>query len=419
LVRRFESSVPQVAKAITDQIWAEIAGYAGLKDASARAEVEEAAARNVAAFIKALGEGRDIPRRDIDALAVVGETRAFQGVPLEDVLRAFRMVGRVLWDHFAHELSGPEGPSMEVAIQLSGTLMRFTDELASAVAHHYSVAQRQIVRRQEGARREFLHDLLLGSYSAPDEMVERARLFGYDLARPYTGVVAVRDENGGGDDEVIVSRALDRLAETLRTAGQPMVDRRGGQTIGLIALASGSDLKASEIGRLIVEELGEGWRVGVGGPYPSLEGCRRTYLEAREALEIGTALDPHEHVYPFENYLLYRFLRSDSALVERFVEAVVGALIDHDRRRRSELIKTLDAYLSTDASAKEAGRRLYAHPHTVTYRLRQIERLTGRSLRDPEDKLHLHLAVKALRLIRGAAAAAAADEPPAALRASS
>jgi purine catabolism regulator len=45
-----------------------------------------------------------------------------------------------------------------------------------------------------------------------------------------------------------------------------------------------------------------------------------------------------------------------------------------------------------------AGETLFAHPHTVSYRLRQMERLTGWSLRDPEDKLRLQLALRAYRL---------------------
>ncbi|MCA1840756.1 MAG: hypothetical protein LC723_10570, partial [Actinobacteria bacterium] len=280
LVRRFESQVPQVARDITDRIWAEIPGYAALNEVSHRHEVEEAAARNVAAFVRALGEGKDLSKRDIDALGVVGEQRAQQAIPLEDVLRAFRMVGRVLWDHLAEQLTGPSGPPMEVAIELGGTLMKFTDQISSAVANRYSVTQRSLVRQQEAARREFLHDLLLGSYTSVDHMLERSRSFGYDLARPHIAVVVACDgsETDAAKTELELSRALDRLGERLKTAGQPMVDRRGGQAIGLLALAPGNSPKASVVAGLLSDELGDEYSIGVGGPYPSLEGCRRSYL---------------------------------------------------------------------------------------------------------------------------------------------
>jgi sugar diacid utilization regulator len=398
LTRRFENRVPEVARAITDEIWTDIPSYSAL-GAEGRRDVEEAAARNVKSFIRALGEGHELARREIDALGEVGDRRAHQGIPLEDVLRAFRAVGRVLWDYLARDLAEASAP-MESAIQVGGILMRFTDQISSSVAHHYSIAQRSIVRQQEAARREFLHDLLLGTYLSPEGMLERALAFGYDLARPHIGIVASR--GGAGldlaQDELEMSRALDGLGEKFPTLGQPMVDRRGGQTIALFAPVPGPPIQLAAVASVLAENLGQDWQIGVGGPYSGLEGCRRSYLEAREALEIGSILDHESNWYLFEDFLLYRFLRTDSALVDRFVEAVLGSIVEHDRRRRSELVKTLDAYFASDESAKEAGRRLYAHPHTVTYRLKQIERLTGRSLRDPEDKLHLHLAVKALRL---------------------
>jgi purine catabolism regulator len=61
-------------------------------------------------------------------------------------------------------------------------------------------------------------------------------------------------------------------------------------------------------------------------------------------------------------------------------------------------VRTIEEYFEADTSVKLAGQRLFAHPHTVSYRLKQVERLTGWSLRDPEDKLRLQLALRAYRL---------------------
>lgn len=407
LVRRFQDDVPDVAAAIVDEIW-QIPGYSSIDDPALRSEVEDAVVRNVRAYLRALSEGKDLAKRDIEELGVVGKERAYQGVPIEDVLKAFRTVGRVLWDHLAEVLSGDDAPPMEVAIHLSGSLMRFTDQISSAVAKQYSDAQRSIVRRQEASQREFLHDLLQGTFGAPDAMLRRSREFGYDPARPQLVVVATNvEQQDPNEEQNALSTALDRLANELGSSGRPMIDRRGGHNIGLLALSAGAEVTPSEMAEFLLEELGDGWRLGIGGPYPGLEGCRHSYIEASEALEIGSVLDEDRRAYVFEQYLLYRFLRADPGLVGRFVSAVLGEVIAHDEKRRSELVKTLDTYFASDASAKEAGRRLYAHPHTVSYRLKQVERLTGRSLKDPEDKLHLHLAVKALRLINGSAAAEA------------
>jgi PucR family transcriptional regulator, purine catabolism regulatory protein len=75
-----------------------------------------------------------------------------------------------------------------------------------------------------------------------------------------------------------------------------------------------------------------------------------------------------------------------------------GEGIAYDQRRKGELMRTMDAYFSADGSVKMAGESLFAHPHTVTYRLKQIEKLTGWSLRDAEDKVRLQLALRAHKL---------------------
>jgi purine catabolism regulator len=82
---------------------------------------------------------------------------------------------------------------------------------------------------------------------------------------------------------------------------------------------------------------------------------------------------------------------------------MLGPLVEYDDRRKGELVKTLEAYFHNDGSVKLAGETLFAHPHTVTYRLKQIERLTGWSLRDPEAKLRLQLALRAHRLAQARA----------------
>ena len=71
----------------------------------------------------------------------------------------------------------------------------------------------------------------------------------------------------------------------------------------------------------------------------------------------------------------------------------------------------MDAYFGADGSVKLAGESLFAHPHTVTYRLKQIEKLTGWSLRDPEDKIRLQLALRAHKLALARTDMAAIDLP--------
>jgi sugar diacid utilization regulator len=321
--------------------------------------------------------------------------RAESGIPLEDVLQAYRTVARTCWDVLAEECRAYEGDALDPTLVLAEAVLRYTDELSTCVADAYARAVRTIVRAQEGARREFLADLLYGTGASPEDILGRALSFGYDLSLGYLALVGLGPAGTGGR-EGTVTGAVARVSEY--ASREPIVLERAEHTIALVPVDERVDV--ATLPEKLVAELGGRWRFGIGGPAPGLEGIRRAYLEAREALEMGDALRLRSSVHRFDDLLPYHFLRSEPALVERFVEQMLGPLIEYDERRKGDLVKTLEAFFDSDGSVKMAGEALFAHPHTIAYRLKQIERFTGWSLRDPEDKLRLHLALRAHRLAR-------------------
>jgi sugar diacid utilization regulator len=364
-------------------------------------DVREAVRENVANLSQVLSQARDVRRDELEAIERVGARRAEAGIPLDDVLHAYRTVSRVCWDVLAEECRGFPGDALEATIELAQAILRYTDVISTAVAEAYTRAQRAIVREQEGARREFLADVLYGTEAAPDDILRRAHTFGYDLSLSYIALLGIGPAGASMKEAAIASAAANVLPQA---GGDAIVLQRADQTIALVPGDPAID--PSTVPEKLVGELGDDWRFGMGGPALGLEGIRRAYLEAREALEIGLGLGLPGPVYYFDDLLLYHFLRTEPTLVDRFIEETLGPLIAYDDRRRGELIKTMEAYFECDASVKLAGQRLFAHPHTVTYRLKQIERLTSWSLRDPEDKLRLQLALRAHRL------AQARTEPP-------
>ncbi len=90
--------------------------------------------------------------------------------------------------------------------------------------------------------------------------------------------------------------------------------------------------------------------------------------------------------------------------LEDFCEQVLGALAAYDREKRSELVRTLDAYVGAGNSLSAAAARLGLHRNTVLYRLRRIRALLGYDPDDPEPRLALQLALRARRLLADGAA---------------
>jgi DNA-binding PucR family transcriptional regulator len=75
---------------------------------------------------------------------------------------------------------------------------------------------------------------------------------------------------------------------------------------------------------------------------------------------------------------------------------LVRPLADHDRERRSDLVRTLKTYFAAGANASEAADRLFLHRNSMIYRLERIQKLTGLDLKDPRARLALQLGLLAM-----------------------
>lgn len=81
---------------------------------------------------------------------------------------------------------------------------------------------------------------------------------------------------------------------------------------------------------------------------------------------------------------------ADSADLAPFRE-LIEPLLEYDRERRSDLVRTLRVYFLAGTNASEAADRLFLHRNSMLYRLARVEKLTGLDLKDPRAVLALQL----------------------------
>lgn len=72
----------------------------------------------------------------------------------------------------------------------------------------------------------------------------------------------------------------------------------------------------------------------------------------------------------------------------------------YDEAHKSELLKTLTAFLEHGYSLAEAARILHVHRNTLIKRLQRVEQICGVDLRKTAVLLNLHVALLAMRLHR-------------------
>ena len=65
-----------------------------------------------------------------------------------------------------------------------------------------------------------------------------------------------------------------------------------------------------------------------------------------------------------------------------------------------ELLRSLDAFLEHNGHWEKAAAALYCHRHTLRYRIRRVEQLTGRDLGSARDRIECWLALRGRELAR-------------------
>ncbi|MHB1469811.1 MAG: PucR family transcriptional regulator, partial [Solirubrobacteraceae bacterium] len=121
--------------------------------------------------------------------------------------------------------------------------------------------------------------------------------------------------------------------------------------------------------------------------------------EAADAARVAAATLDSGGVLAYGSLGAYRYLVqlvAQDAPPDPYLEAV-RKIADYDRRRRSQLVTTLEEYLLHRRRINETARTLVVHPNTLRQRLERIETLTGLDL-NRADLLALEMAIKLARL---------------------
>ena len=85
-------------------------------------------------------------------------------------------------------------------------------------------------------------------------------------------------------------------------------------------------------------------------------------------------------------------LQDDEAL-RLYCDSVLGPLEDASGEYGDELIRSLETYIEQNGQWERAARELFCHRHTLRYRIRRVEQLTGRDLSKARDRIEFWLAL--------------------------
>ncbi len=205
----------------------------------------------------------------------------------------------------------------------------------------------------------------------------------------------------GGQVATIVSEdANGALASALRDESTPaLVAPTAGLTCALVPGLEEEELfaLAGRLGGRVAPS-----RIGVGRAVDSGH-ARRSFHEARCALEAAGLGDQDGNtVATYRDLGSFQLLLSlqDDESLRLFCDSILGPIESSEGRYGGELMRSLEAFIECNGQWERAAQQLYCHRHTLRYRMKRIETLTGRSLQNARDRIDFWLALRGRELIR-------------------
>ncbi len=152
---------------------------------------------------------------------------------------------------------------------------------------------------------------------------------------------------------------------------------------------------------------GSSIRIGLSDIHSNIGRIKQALDEAKKARQAAQLeLLDYTNIVSLRTMNLYRLIMDteNMEMLKSIYNKTAAPLVEYDERSAGALLKTLRAYLQV-CSIKKASEDLYVHRHTMKYRLRQIEELTGFNPLVPNDALqlniglHIYYYLKALGLL--------------------
>lgn len=330
----------------------------------------------------AWGGGDLIPPADVEAMVAA---RQWGGPRLHPTENGF--------ERLITSLSTGARASYLSMVGLAGTLTE-TDRLVltqTAGTCSIVLGQSRAGTLDRGGRQQLVADLVLGRMASDAAALARAQMLGIDPASPVVvGLIEAPNSQVMGRE--ITMQALGRAA------GENVAPVYGG--LSFLLPGSETGIAADALRRLLKRTQLEDVAIALSQPLTSVVQSPEGLRQARFALALqkaGALTGPVVCCDSVDDLGLYRLFYPlwGDPVVEQFRVALLGNLEEYDQRRGSQLIDTLEAYLSLGGALSEAADRLGIHRNTLSYRLQRIAELTGRDLASPGDRLLLRVALVA------------------------
>jgi PucR C-terminal helix-turn-helix domain len=356
------------AREMVGELRAQIGIYERLPSEVSEGEVLEACRRNLRLWSRWLAAGVTPSESDLDVLRESVRARATQGVPLEDLLHAYRLGGRLGWQLLRRHATAAENEALLDAAEL---LMQYVDDVSAIVTAAYLGERQALVSEEERRTRDLVNRIVEGDALMSDEVVLAERVG----VPARTGYVPFAVALPGTRPQRHAT-----LAARLRAGGLCLAITEGDRVFGLASQPLG------------LADIGEGPHavLAISGTT-----SRAQLATAREELELLVDFGRRAGlagVVKREDYLPELLVARSPALASTLHDRILAPLRDAEH---ADLLHTLKTFVVCHLDRARTSAALHIHRNTLAYRLGRIKELTGLELGSPRDLTCVYLCLAA------------------------
>ncbi|KUO75027.1 MAG: hypothetical protein APF81_12290 [Desulfosporosinus sp. BRH_c37] len=271
---------------------------------------------------------------------------------------------------------------------------------------------RTVVEVENRLKGNFVDDLVSGNFDSDNSIIERASYLGYNISQPHR-VLIIDLENFThiidqyGQDEKKLLGFKGQLCETVSKLlngcnRNNMVTAKSNNIIVLTSLdANTTSSEVIDLAKSIQERINRQFpkisvSIGIGRTYHSPKGFSLSYQEAQQSLIVIKGLNQKNTVISFDSLGTYGLLfhAANQKDLLSFMHDQLGKILEYDIKHQTQLVETLNYFFTYDENIKKAARAASITPSGFKYRLGKICEVSDFTLKDPNKRFNLQLALK-------------------------
>lgn len=276
-----------------------------------------------------------------------------------------------------------------------------------------------VFETEKRLKRGFLDDLLDGRINGDFNGMDKYNFIGFDTTRP---AVAILIDVDGVDDMFEMNNSkvfcrgndnkLVKLIENCTKDSDPNAFIYDENNRFAILYHFSINREKAEImddvrklcqkisKRIVADFPNASYNFGVGNIYYQMANLRKSYKEAKKALEIGELFMGENQVFLYNELGIYRllFMIDKKEEVVEFCTDTIGNLLEYDKKNDENLCNCLEVFLLNNGNIAKTSKDLYVHPNTLAYRLKKISAVLAKDINDSKNRFNLYFALMIKKL---------------------